>query len=98
MTMSRVLALTVLQPSLTTPGLKSVTMLLEPESGAVMKTKHSRLLVIVGLVLMVLGVLDPLEGSVVILAGSALVAIGAFFSPTGRYALPVMATALIGVG
>ena len=33
-----------------------------------MKSTHSRWLVIAGLVLMVGGVLDPLEGSVVILA------------------------------
>ncbi|MBX7246408.1 MAG: hypothetical protein K1X53_13000 [Candidatus Sumerlaeaceae bacterium] len=33
--------------------------------------------VIAGLVLMVLGAVDPLEGSLVILAGSALVAVGA---------------------
>jgi hypothetical protein len=63
-----------------------------------MKTNRSRLLVIVGLVLMVLGALDPLEGSVVILAGSALVAVGAFFSRTRRYGIPVTALALIGVG
>jgi hypothetical protein len=63
-----------------------------------MKTNRSRLLVIVGLVLMVLGALDPLEGSVVILAGSALVATGAFFGHTRRYGLQVTALALIGVG
>jgi hypothetical protein len=63
-----------------------------------MKTNRSRLLVIVGLALMVLGALDPLEGSVVILAGSALAAIGAFFSHTRRYGLQVSALTLIGVG
>jgi hypothetical protein len=63
-----------------------------------MKINRSRLLVILGLVLMVVGALDPLEGSVVILGGSALVAIGAFLSSTHRYALQLMALALTAVG
>jgi hypothetical protein len=62
-----------------------------------MKAKHSRWLVIVGLVLMVIGVVDPMEGSVVILGGSILVAVGAFFSRT-RYRLPITALVLIAVG
>jgi len=41
-----------------------------------MRPNRSRWLVIVGLVLMMGGVLDPLEGSVVILAGSVLAALG----------------------
>jgi hypothetical protein len=62
-----------------------------------MKTQHSRWLIIAGLVLMVIGVLDPLEGSVVILGGSALVALGAFLTRT-HYRLPVIALVLIAVG
>jgi hypothetical protein len=62
-----------------------------------MKPNHSRWLVIAGLVLMVIGVVDPMEGSVVILGGSILVAVGAFFSRT-RYRLPVTALVLIAVG
>jgi hypothetical protein len=53
--------------------------------------------VIVGLALMVLGVVDPLEGSVVILVGSILVGVGASLSRT-RYRLPVTALVLIAVG
>ena len=63
-----------------------------------MKINRSRLLVILGLVLMVIGALDPLEGSVVILGGSALVAIGAFISDTHQYKLQLAALALIAVG
>ena len=62
-----------------------------------MKRSLSRWLVIVGLVLMVLGALDPLEGSVVIFGGSILAAVGAFRSRT-RYRLPVIASVLIAVG
>jgi hypothetical protein len=63
-----------------------------------MKPAHSRVLVGVGLALMVLGALDPLEGSVVILLGSALVAGGAFVSPTHRYRLQLAALVLIAIG
>ena len=62
-----------------------------------MKPNHSRWLVIVGLVLMVFGVVDPMEGSVVILGGSGLVAVGAFLGRT-RYRLPLTALVLIAVG
>jgi hypothetical protein len=63
-----------------------------------MMHNRSRTLVIVGLVLMLAGALDPLEGSVVILAGSALAAAGAFFSKSRRYRLQVTAFVLISVG
>ncbi len=56
------------------------------------------MLVIVGLVLMVAGALDPLEGSVVILGGSAVAAAGAFFGPMRRFRLQVIAFLLIAIG
>ena len=62
-----------------------------------MNRNRSRRLVIAGLVLMVAGVLDPLEGSVVILGGTALSALGAFLSPS-HYRLPVTALAMTTVG
>jgi hypothetical protein len=62
-----------------------------------MRAKNSRRLVIVGLVLMVIGVVDPMEGSLVILGGSILVAVGAFLSRS-RYRLPITALVLIVVG
>ena len=52
---------------------------------------------IVGLVLMVIGVVDPMEGSLVILGGSIPVAVGAFLGRT-RYRLPITALVLIVVG
>jgi len=62
-----------------------------------MERRQSRWLVIVGLVLMVIGAGDPLEGSVVILGGSLLVAVGASRSHT-RSRLPVTALILIALG
>ena len=62
-----------------------------------MTRNQSRWLVIIGLVLMVAGALDPLEGSVVILVGSVLVAAGAFRNRI-RYRLPVAAMVLIAIG
>ena len=62
-----------------------------------MKRSSTWWLVIAGLVLMVIGVVDPMEGSVVILAGSVLAAAGAFRS-RARYRLPVAAMILIGSG
>jgi hypothetical protein len=63
-----------------------------------MQRDWSRVLVVLGLILMVAGVLDPLEGSVVILLGSALVAAGAFISRTHRYGVQLLALALIAAG
>jgi hypothetical protein len=63
-----------------------------------MTEKHARLFMLAGLILMVVAALDPLEGSVVILAGSALLAAGAVFHGTGRYKLPVIALVLVAVG
>jgi hypothetical protein len=62
-----------------------------------MTRNQSRWLVMIGLALMVAGALDPLEGSVVILGGSVLAAIGAFLAGT-RYRLPVAAVLLIAIG
>lgn len=62
-----------------------------------MTSKSSRRVVIVGLVLMVGGVLDPLEGSVVILGGTALAALGAFLGRS-RYWVPVIALVMTTAG
>ena len=58
----------------------------------------SRMLVIAGVGLMLAGALDPLEGSVVILGGSGLVAVGAFVGRSRRYKLQVTAFVLIAIG
>jgi hypothetical protein len=62
-----------------------------------MNTNWSRRLVILGLVLMVGGVIDPLEGSVVILGGTLLSTLGAFLSRSG-YRLTLLALAMTAAG
>jgi hypothetical protein len=58
----------------------------------------ARVLVIAGMLAMLLGAVDPLEGSLVILPGSALVAIGAWFGRGRLSPLPTWALALVAVG
>jgi hypothetical protein len=61
-----------------------------------------QLLAIAGGIAMLAGVLDPLEGSVIILAGSGLVALGAFLGNAGRnlrvYWICVFILIAVGVG
>jgi hypothetical protein len=58
----------------------------------------SRIMVISGLILMGMGALDPLEGSVVILAGSVVAAIGACSGKRRRWKLSLGAAAMIAIG
>ena len=44
----------------------------------------SRILIMVGSVAMLVGALDPMEGSVIILPGSGLVALGTFLGQSER--------------
>lgn len=57
-----------------------------------------RILVIAGLAAMVIGALDPLEGSLVILPGTAFVALGAWLGKSRHQALPYWSFALVAVG
>jgi hypothetical protein len=62
----------------------------------------SRILITVGSIAMLVGALDPMEGSVVILPGSGLVALGTFLSQSERrwiaYRVLVFILIAIGVG
>jgi hypothetical protein len=58
----------------------------------------SRILGIIGLVAMVVGALDPLEGSPVILAGTGLVAFGALLGKSSHRALLGWSFVLVAVG
>ena len=58
----------------------------------------SRILVIVGFVLMLVGVIDPLEGAIVIVPGSGMVALGAFLSRSRHRKLLLWAFILLAVG
>jgi hypothetical protein len=57
-----------------------------------------RILVIVGLLAMLLGAIDPLEGSLIILPGSGMVALGAFLGKSRHRRLLYWAFALIAIG
>ncbi len=58
----------------------------------------SQMLVVVGLVAMLLGAVDPLEGSLLILAGSGLVVLGALLGKKPQRGLLGVAFGLIAVG
>lgn len=62
------------------------------------RKKWSRILVIVGLLAMVTGAIDPLEGSLVILPGTALVTLGAWLGNSRHRRLLVWALALVALG
>jgi hypothetical protein len=62
----------------------------------------SRILIVVGSIAMLIGALDPMEGSLVILPGSGLVALGTFLGQSERrllaYRVLVFILIAIGVG
>jgi hypothetical protein len=66
------------------------------------RSTWSRILIIVGSIAMLVGALDPMEGSLVILPGSGLVALGTFLGQSERrliaYRVWVFILIAIGVG
>ena len=58
----------------------------------------SRILVIMGLIAMVIGAIDPLEGSLVILPGTGLVALGALLGSSRHRSLLYWSFFLVAVG
>jgi hypothetical protein len=58
----------------------------------------SRIFVIVGLTAMVIGVVDPLEGSLIILPGSGILALGAFLGRSRHRKLIYWSFALVATG
>lgn len=62
------------------------------------RTRWARVLAIVGLVLMAIGLIDPLEGSMIILPGIAVVAAGAFLGKAQRRKLLLGAFCLAAAG
>lgn len=61
-------------------------------------SRWSRILVIVGLVAMVIGAIDPLEGSLVILPGVGLVTLGALLGKSRHRILLYWSFVLVAVG
>jgi hypothetical protein len=66
------------------------------------RSSWSRILIIVGSIAMLVGAVDPMEGSLLILPGSGLVALGAFLGHTERrliaYRVGVFILIVVGVG
>ncbi len=62
------------------------------------RERWSRILCIAGLVATVVGCVDPLEGSLVILPGTALVALAAFLAGSRRRSLAYLAFGLTAAG
>lgn len=63
-----------------------------------MTRPHARALLIIGLVLLIAGALDPLEGSVVILLGSGVTVAAAVIGRMPERRLVVISFALISIG
>ncbi len=61
-------------------------------------SRWSRILVIAGLVVMLIGAIDPLEGAFVILPGAGMVAFGAMLGKSRYRKLLYWAFALVAVG
>ncbi len=62
------------------------------------RRRWARLAIYAGLVLMVVGLVDPLEGSVVIVGGTVLVAVGAFLLRSRHARLAYAGCALVAAG
>ena len=61
-------------------------------------TRWSRILVIVGLVAMLIGAIDPLEGSLIIVPGTGMVALGALVGRSRQRILIYWSFVLVAVG
>jgi hypothetical protein len=62
------------------------------------RTRWSRILIIAGLIAMVIGAIDPLEGSVIILLGIGLAALSAFLGKSRFRTLLYSALILAAIG
>ena len=62
------------------------------------KIKWNRVLFITGIVLLILGVFDPLEGSIIVTLGSALIAMAAYVSRDRHFRIFMAAFIMIAVG
>jgi hypothetical protein len=73
---------------------------MEHDAGGVMTVspRTARILIIAGLVTLVIGLIDPLEGSLVILPGTALAALGAALGRASHRTLLYWGFALVAVG
>lgn len=63
-----------------------------------MKTNWLKLINIIGVIALIIGVLDPLEGSIAIVFGSALVALSRYLERSNYYKLFIISFAMIAFG
>lgn len=62
------------------------------------KTKWTRIVFITGVVLLIIGALDPMEGSVVIATGSALTAVSTYFTKDRHWKIILASFIMIAFG
>jgi hypothetical protein len=62
------------------------------------KTKWTRVIYIIGVIALIIGVIDPLEGSVVICAGSALIALSTFLTRDRHWKIFLLSFIMIVIG
>ena len=62
------------------------------------KTKWTRVVYIIGIIALIIGAIDPLEGSVVLAAGSALIALSTFLTKDPHWKIFAASLTLIGIG
>jgi len=62
------------------------------------KTKWTRVIYIIGVIALIIGVLDPLEGSIVIASGSALVAFSTYLTHDRHWKTFLLSLIMIAVG
>ncbi|NVO10853.1 MAG: hypothetical protein HXX16_12880 [Bacteroidales bacterium] len=60
--------------------------------------KWTRIIYIMGVIALIIGVLDPLEGSVIIVAGSALVALSTYITHDRHWKIFLLTTVMIVIG
>ena len=62
------------------------------------KIKWTRVIYITGVVALIIGVIDPLEGSIIIAAGSVLIALATYLTHDRHRKLFLLSTILIAIG
>jgi hypothetical protein len=62
------------------------------------KTKWPRVIYIIGVIALIIGVLDPLEGSVIIISGSTLVALSTYLSNDRHWKIFAASFIMIALG
>jgi hypothetical protein len=62
------------------------------------KTKLSRIIFIIGVIALIVGAIDPLEGSVLLVAGCALITLSMYMTRDPHWKIFASCLALIGIG